>query len=254
MNLCEMKSAMEQKGYSFDVLALLSGLSKERVEAIFQEKTSPKYDEWAALEKGLQEKPGSMCVRELFPAYEVKRKYTLDDYYALPEDIRAELIDGELFVMLAPSLKHQGASIEIEGQIYSYIKNNKGKCHVFHAPVDVQLDCDRNTMVQPDIVIVCDERKFVDHHIMGAPDFVLEILSSSTRKKDMTIKLKKYRQAGCREYWIVDPDKEQVIVHDFSGGGDETAIYGSGDKVPVRIYDGDLKIDFGEVVEGIRML
>lgn len=121
---------------------------------------------------------------------------------------------------------------------------------MFCAPMDVKLDGDEYTMIQPDILIVCNRDKIKDH-IVGAPDLVIEILSPGTRKKDMTIKLNKYRKAGILEYWMVDLEKECVIAY-FFGENENPVIYGAEAKVPVKIYDGNLKIDFSEIFAEIR--
>ena len=113
------------------------------------------------------------------------------------------------------------------------------------SPVDVQLDCDEKTMVQPDVVVVlCDRSKVIRRCIYGAPDLVVrDTLSPSTRQKDVTIKLNKYIAAGVREYWIIDPDQCQVLVYDFSAAI-YPVIYGFDAKIPVAIWDGDCVIDF----------
>lgn len=105
-------------------------------------------------------------------------------------------------------------------------------------------------MVQPDILILCDKPKIKDH-IIGAPDFIIEILSPGTKKNDMTIKLDKYRRAGIREYWMVDPEKECIVSYFFEES-ENPVIYGSEAEVPVKICDGDLKLDFGEIFADIR--
>ena len=107
-------------------------------------------------------------------------KYTIEDYYALPEEERVELIDGNFFEMKSPNPFHQIAAGEISRQIQNFIQKNKGKCVAFNAPIDVRLDCDDDTMVQPDVVIVCDRGKMKSWGILGAPEFVLEVLSAST--------------------------------------------------------------------------
>ena len=119
--------------------------------------------------------------------------------------------------------------------------------------MDVQLDCDDRTMVQPDVLVVCDRDKIIKRCIYGAPDFVVEILSPSTKRKDGIIKLSKYISAGVREYWIVDPDKKQVVVYDFQKE-DYPVIYGFGGEIPVGIFDGECRIDFAEIYEYMLFL
>ena len=108
--------------------------------------------------------------------------------------------------------------------------------------IRVQLDCDNRTMVQPDVIIVCDTDIIIDRCVFGAPDFVLEVLSPSTRRKDCVKKLDKYMEAGVREYWMVDMKQNKVIIYQFES---ETypVIYGFEQPIPVGIYDGKLKID-----------
>ena len=123
----------------------------------------------------------------------------------------------------------------------------------FVAPVDVQLDKDNRTMVQPDVLVVCDQSKMKEHCVYGAPDFVVEVLSKSTRKKDMYLKLDKYRNAGVREYWMVDPKSKRVIVYEFENE-DRPVIYEFDGKIPVGIYDGKCVIDFEEIYQSIDFL
>lgn len=175
--------------------------------------------------------------------------HTLDDYYSLPEDERAELIDGVIYNMSSPTTGHQAVSMQISRVLSNFIAERKGDCSVFAAPVDVQLDCDNRTMVQPDIFIVCDKKKITDRCIKGAPDFILEILSKSTRKKDSFLKLHKYENAGVREYWMVDLEKGRVVVYFFEKDT-IPVIYGMTDQIPVGIYDGELTVDFKEIFAG----
>ena len=111
------------------------------------------------------------------------------------------------------------------------------------APCDVQLDCDDYTIVEPDVMIVCDKEKDIKSRIYGAPDFVAEVLSPSTRKKDMTLKLHKYQHAGVREYWILDPQERRILTY-FLQDPFGFASYSMKDKVPVGIYNGACEIDF----------
>lgn len=199
--------------------------------------------------------PGYHMVREALQAYGVRKKqgeYTLEDYYALPDDIRAELIDGVFYYMSSPRTVHQDIASIIHMAFYEYIRKKKKPCKVFEAALDVQLCCDDRTMVQPDVLVVCDRDKIKVFGIYGAPDFVLEILSKSTRKKDMGIKLEKYMEAGVREYWIVDPYKEILITYDFSDEDFVPCVYPLTGSVPVAITGGDLRIDLEPVAESVR--
>lgn len=247
MNLQQMKYYKHKKGYSYAQLSELSGVPLGTIQKIFRGETkSPRHATLVALEKVLAPRDEADMLRE--PAVWCdtgKDWYTLEDYYALPDDQRAELIDGMLFTMAAPSLMHQMISMEASYKIKDFIRRQKGNCVVLAAPVDVQLDCDERTMVEPDIVIVCDRDKLTDRCIMGAPDFILEILSPATRQKDMFLKLTKYRNAGVQEYWMVDLEKARVIAYFFEE--DEIpVIYGLGESIPVKIFGGELNIDFSE--------
>ena len=182
-----------------------------------------------------------------------KGGYTLKDYYALPEERRVELIDGVFYDMSAPASAHQIAVFEIAIALRSYVKGKKGNCVTLISPVNVQLDCDEDTMVQPDILIVCDRNKILNRCIYGAPDFIVEVFSSSTRWKDATLKLAKYRTAGVREYWMVDLERKKVIVYEFFKQ-ENPVIYGMEEKVSVEIFDGECRIDFAEVYEEVRFL
>ncbi len=191
-------------------------------------------------------------IRETTVPYGKKQgSYTLEDYYALPDDIRVELIDGVIYDMSAPTLAHQFVGGEIFFKIKQYINGKQGNCIPFAAPVDVQLDCDDKTMVQPDVIIVCDKDKRINRCVYGAPDFVAEVLSPSTRKKDSMIKLRKYQEAGVREYWMIDLKNEKVITYFFEEDV-IPVIYGAEDEVPVRIYGDDLKISMKEIFERIK--
>ena len=132
-----------------------------------------------------------------------------------------------------------------------YHIENKGECIPLIAPLDVRLDSDDKTMVQPDVAILCDKNKIRKWGIDGAPDFIIEVLSPSTRSKDSIKKLGKYLDAGVREYWMIDPDKRKVIVYDFEHE-DYPAIYGLEEKIPVRMYEGRLQIDANMIREMIR--
>lgn len=254
MNIPLMEYYREVKGYTYDKVSELSGIPAEKVQMILEGEDYPGYEEEKALEEALRPDgasgegyPDVFC--EAGTSYQAEKgSYTLKDYYALPDDQRVELIDGVFYDMSAPSTGHQTAAVQIFVQINDYIRKKKGKCRVLVAPVDVQLDCDDRTMVQPDVLIICDKDKITPRCIMGAPDFIIEILSKSTAKKDMVLKLRKYKAAGVREYWMVDTKRRKVIVYFFEEDT-QPAIYGLKDKVPVGIYGKELLIDFAQVEE-----
>lgn len=164
-----------------------------------------------------------------------------------------ELIDGVLYEMLAPTTIHQDFGFQIAYRLQEYIKKNMGKCWVAVAPVDVQLNCDNRTMVEPDVIVVCNRDKIIRRCVYGAPDFIVEVLSPSTKKKDLTIKLNKYTEAGVKEYWLVDPDAKRVMVYRFEEDV-VLNIYGFDSKVPVGIFDGKCEINFAELYEQIAFL
>ena len=191
-------------------------------------------------------------VREAMPAYAVPRKrqgeYTLEDYYALPDDIRAELIDGELIFLEAPSFVHQDLIGELLFEIKLYIRANNCPCKILPSPLDVQLDCDNRTMLQPDISVICHRDRIVKKGVYGAPDLCIEIVSPSSRKRDYEKKRMKYQNAGVREYWIVDPKTESVLCYFFEES-DKPHSYTFDNKIPVCIYDSNLVINFAEIKE-----
>ena len=134
-----------------------------------------------------------------------------------------------------------------------FVMENKGPCFPFISPVDVQLDCDDKTVVQPDVLVVCDRSKYKNGRVFGAPDLVIEVLSPSTRRKDMQLKMYKYSEAGVREYWMVDPEKKVVVQYDLEHLEIPT-IYNFQSEVPVLIWDGACRIDLREMVETIGFL
>ena len=143
--------------------------------------------------------------------------YTIADIEALPAGERAELIDGELFRMDMPARIHQRFLIKLAFEIELYIRNQKGNCEVYPAPFAVYIKKDKKNYVEPDIVVICSEDRLDEKGCHGAPDWAIEIVSPSSKKMDYERKLKLYREAGVREYWIVDPETETVTVYDFGG-------------------------------------
>lgn len=188
-------------------------------------------------------------------AYGVKRQgeYTLEDYYAIPDDIRVELIDGVIYNMAAPTITHQLFNGKIYHRLETFVSEKKGKCVPAVSPIDVQLDCDDKTMVQPDVIVICDRDKIINRCLYGAPDFVVEVLSPSSTKRDSAIKLRKYKEARVKEYWMVDPDKKKVVVYDWTRS-EIPMVYGFDSKVPVGIFGGECEIDFAKIYKQIAFL
>ncbi len=172
--------------------------------------------------------------------------YTEEDYYNTPENVRAELIDGQLYDLAAPSRIHQTISGELHTIINNHIKSQKGKCRVYTAPFAVKLLEDENTIVEPDISVICNPDRLTDRGCDGAPDWIIEIVSPSTERIDYGIKLFKYRTAGVREYWIVNPSTRTVNVYDLEHG-EKTRQYSFNDMIPVCIYE-DLKICISDLL------
>ena len=164
-----------------------------------------------------------------------EKTYTVDDIYALPEDERAELIDGQIYYMAPPTRKQQDVSMELSSQIKAYVRSKGGQCKVYAAPFAVYLDESVNTYVEPDISVICDKNKLTDKGCKGAPDWIIEIVSPASRRMDYYTKLFKYRTAGVREYWIVDPSKNQIIVYDFEHGDMEQFTFQ--DSIKSGIYE-----------------
>ncbi|MCM1414978.1 MAG: Uma2 family endonuclease [bacterium] len=172
--------------------------------------------------------------------------YTVADIEALPEGEYAELIDGEMFRMEAPTTTHQRIFAKLFLDIGFYIRKNKGNCEVFSAPYGIYIKDDDRHFVMPDISVICDKNKVEEKGCFGAPDFVIEIVSPSSKHMDYERKLKLYREAGVREYWIVDPQRQIVTVYDLEHGA-EAVEYPFSEQIKVGIYE-DLYLDLTEHV------
>lgn len=162
--------------------------------------------------------------------------YTVDDIYALPDGERAELIDGKIYYMAPPNRRHQEIVFSLSRKIADYIENKEGDCKVYLAPFAVFLNENDKNYVEPDISVICDNSKLNDKGCSGAPDWIIEIVSPGSRQMDYFTKLFKYQTAGVKEYWIVDPEKDSVMVYRFEAETMEQ--YSFGADVPVGIYEG----------------
>lgn len=173
-----------------------------------------------------------------------ENSYTIADIYALPDGKRAELIDGQIYDMAPPSRIHQEIVQFIAKNIGNYIDQKKGSCKVYPAPFAVFLDQDDTNYVEPDISVICDKSKLDEYGCKGAPDWIIEVISPSSKRMDRSIKLFKYRSAGVREYWMIDHAKNTVTVYFFEE--DFVEDYTLTDTVSAHIYD-DMKIDFSKL-------
>jgi len=170
---------------------------------------------------------------------------TLEEYEKLPEDVRAEVFEGQIQYMASPSQIHQTILLELSSTLNTYVKGKKGDCKVFPAPFDVKLNDKPLTVLQPDIMIICDQDKLDGKRCNGAPDFIIEIVSPGNSSDDYIKKLYYYKNYGVREYWIVDPNRRSVTVNYFEG--DIVSIpYTFNSTIKVNIYN-DLYIDFKEI-------
>ena len=176
-----------------------------------------------------------------------EKRYTFADYITWTCEERYELIGGEPYLMSpGPTRQHQSISERIGRRIGNFLEGKT--CLLYYAPFDVRLNADAedDTVVQPDISVICDRSKLDDHGCVGAPDLVIEILSPSTDRHDRFVKFNVYLNAGVREYWIVDPVSKSVSVHILDNGRYVTSVYGDTDHLPVHVLPG-CEIDLNEV-------
>lgn len=174
-----------------------------------------------------------------------KAHYTFADCLIWDENQRIEIIDGEAFLMAAPSSIHQEISMEISRQLANYLEGKQ--CRIYPAPFDVRLfekegdaPGDVDTVVEPDISVVCDKGKIDMYGCKGAPDLIIEILSPSSLRTDRLVKFRLYQRAGVQEYWIVDPENKsaQVFLSDGTGTLRPHEDYGREDVAKVNVLDG----------------
>lgn len=182
-----------------------------------------------------------------------RKNFTYKDYLQWPYDVRCEIIDGVVYNMTpAPSRIHQELLLAIATRFSNYLENKS--CKVYPAPFDVRLpkgsekEQDIDTVVEPDIVVVCDPSKLDDRGCKGAPDLIVEILSPSTSRKDVKTKFTLYERSGVKEYWIVYPSEQIVHVYKLDDNGKyaNSEVYTKEDDVKVGIFE-DLTIRLQEV-------
>lgn len=180
-------------------------------------------------------------------ALKLERTYTYEEWLAMDDDVRSELLHGVIYMMASPSYSHQKVSMELSRQLSNFLVGKV--CEVFSAPFDVRLYKKGDTVLQPDIVVVCDKSKLNSKGCEGAPDLVIEILSPTTASYDQVTKFNEYLKAGVLEYWIVDPDAKVLIVYRLKNDSYIANTYGEADTAPVGVLPGctiDLALIFQE--------
>lgn len=178
-----------------------------------------------------------------------KEPYTSKDYWNLPEGTRAELIGGQLYNMAPPSRIHQEITFQLARKLADYIDSKQGNCKVYPAPFAVNLDANDENWVEPDISVICDPGKLTDRGCSGAPDFIVEVVSSSSRRMDYVHKAALYLRTGVREYWVVDPLKKYTTVYLNEQDPSEFApiIFPFESSIKVGIFS-DLSINIGQLL------
>ena len=167
-------------------------------------------------------------------------RYSYGDYLTWEGPERYQLITGEVFQMASPSVEHQALLREVSYQFITWLKGKP--CQVFFAPLDVRLfpeeDNSDDTVVQPDLLVVCDEKKIGKNSVNGAPDLILEIMSPSNTRRELFLKFQYYLEAGVREYWVIDPDEKKVQVHVYENGHYISTVYRDNTGIPVNVLPG----------------
>jgi Uma2 family endonuclease len=165
-----------------------------------------------------------------------KEYCSYEDWLEMDERIRAELVDGELYMMAAPEQRHQEILTELLRQLATFLRGHP--CKVFPAPFGVRLSQNEDTVFEPDIVVVCDKTKLNGKICDGVPDLVVEIISPSSMRYDRVFKFNRYLRAGVREYWIVDGETNSIQAYTLENGQYIAAVYSDTDTAPVGVLEG----------------
>ena len=187
----------------------------------------------------MSQQPHIVAEQNALEAPEDGKKYTYADYAKWDDGKRWELIEGVSYLMSpAPTYNHQSMLIELGYQFRHFLRDKP--CKVFWAPFDVRLNGagdDDDTVVQPDLLVICDLSKLTKTGCEGAPDLVVEILSPGTARHDRLVKFRLYKNAGVKEYWIIDPELKIVSVNILNAGRYISSAYGDTDIVPVSVLE-----------------
>ncbi len=258
MNISAMQQRKQEMGYSLATLSSLTGVPLGTLQKIFSGQTQ--HPRQATLEKLAAvlspASAGGMSVAEQAPAYgagsidpQRQGSYTIEDYFALPEDRRYELIDGVIYEMASPSRQHQVIAGALFSQLLRCVEEHgPADCYPYIAPLDVQLDRDNKTMVQPDVMLCCESAQQSGARIFGAPAFIAEVISPSSHERDIFLKLRKYKNAGVKEYWIISPERQKVVAY-LLCQDDDVSVYTFDDVIPLTISEGKCNISFASIKE-----
>jgi len=177
-------------------------------------------------------------------------RYTYADYLTWECPERYELYNGEAFMMSSPTVIHQGIVRDLLIEFGTWLKGKT--CQVFAAPLDVRLfpkdDNSDNTVVQPDLLVICNNKKISKRSINGAPELAIEVVSPSNTPSELLRKFNYYLDSGVKEFWVVYPTEKKVQVHILENGRYITSIYSDNDRIPVSVLPG-LEIALGDLWE-----
>ena len=266
MNLEEMRERKAELGLTNEMIAEKSGVPLGTVQKVLSGITkSPRRKTLEALASALGKTYGTgpgvgpfdssyrpscwdpeqqaYILRDSAIQYGRQRVYTIEDIYALPDGVRAELIDGEMYFMASPNREHQRLVGGMHLEIANYLKQHKEKeCEVILSPYGVHLEGDDRVYLEPDLIVICDRSMNLHEGCFGAPAWVIEVVSPSSKKMDYSIKLFRYRSAGVKLYWIIDPIKKTVMTCYFADPeGESIEIHSFDEKIPCGLCP-DLQI------------
>ncbi|MBQ9611464.1 MAG: Uma2 family endonuclease [Lachnospiraceae bacterium] len=275
MNLIEMRERKKALGYSNETIADKSGVPLATVQKVLSGTTqNPRQKTVEALARVLQDNGNSLeslpyavdkdgmitkridqwdpvlkanIVREAAAEYGVSRNYTIDDIRALPEGIRAELIDGKMYFMATPNRIHQRINGGVYLAVANYMRDSGKDCEVYIPPYGVYLHADDSEYFEPDLTVFCDHSKSANDGCHGAPDWIIEIVSPSSKANDYGKKLFKYREAGVKLYWIIDPMREMTLIYDFTEDDKTTGLYPFTEELICSLFE-DLKITVADLL------